>query len=81
VKHLAIIADGNRRWARQNGLSIKQGYFYGLETIEKICDWAIENNINFLSFFCFSTENWGRPKEEIEDIMSLIREYFPKIAK
>lgn len=76
MKHLAIIADGNRRWAEQRSLPKQAGYVQGLTTIENCCDWAIKQNISFLSFFCFSTENWKRKKEEVEMLMDLARQYF-----
>lgn len=76
MKHLAIIADGNRRWARANDLPVKTGYIQGLITIENCCDWAIKNNIEYLTVFCFSTENWNRPKEEVDLLMDLARWYF-----
>lgn len=76
MKHLAIIADGNRRWAEKNKLPKKMGYVQGLITIENCCDWAIKNNINYLTVFCFSTENWRRTKKEIDLLMGLARWYF-----
>lgn len=76
MKHLAVIADGNRRWAKSNSLPIEMGYIQGLTTIEKCCMWAIENNIQYLTAFCFSTENWGRSEDEVNQIMDLGRWYF-----
>ena len=76
MRHLAIIADGNRRWARQNNLPIELGYQQGLNTIERVCEWAIEHQIAFLSFYCFSTENWKRPQKEIDMIFKLADSYF-----
>lgn len=76
MKHLAIIADGNRRWARANDLPVRSGYMQGLVTIENCCDWAIERNVKYLTMFCFSTENWNRPKEEVDLLMGLARWYF-----
>ncbi len=76
MKHLAIIADGNRRWARKNGLPIELGYTQGLKIIEKVCEWAIQNGLEFLTFYCFSTENWGRQKSEIDSIFKLAHSYF-----
>ena len=76
MKHLAIIADGNRRWATSNGLPKEAGHAQGLVAIEKCCLWAIQNKIPFLTFFCFSTENWGRAEVEVNNIMNLARHYF-----
>jgi len=76
MKHLAIIADGNRRWAKNNALLPKLGHAQGLVCIERVCDWAITNKLEALTFFCFSTENWNRSKEEIANLMELARDYF-----
>ena len=76
MKHLAIIADGNRRWAAKNSLPIKSGYLQGLITIENCCDWAINNNVEYLTVYCFSTENWGRAKTEVDMLIDLGRWYF-----
>jgi undecaprenyl diphosphate synthase len=66
MNHLAIIADGNRRWAKQHNLSQEHGYWQGLKTIEHISEWAINNNIKYLTFYCLSTENWKREEKEIK---------------
>lgn len=76
LKHLAIIADGNRRWANANGLPINMGYVQGLTIIENCCDWAIKNTIPYITVYCFSTENWNRPKNEVDLLMDLARWYF-----
>lgn len=76
MKHLAIIADGNRRWAAKNELPIKSGYLQGLVTIENCCDWAINNNLDYLTVYCFSTENWRRSKDEVTMLIDLGRWYF-----
>ena len=71
MRHLAIIADGNRRWATSQGLPPELGYNQGLITIENMCLWAIKNNISYISAYVFSTENWSRPKNQIQALMSL----------
>lgn len=76
MNHLAIIADGNRRWAAQHGLPFEFGYQQGLTVIERTCDWAIQNNVKFLSFYCFSTENWSRPQEQVDSLFQLADNYF-----
>lgn len=76
MNHLAIIADGNRRWAKKEGLPKKAGYVQGLLIIENCCDWAIKNNIKFLTFYCLSTENLKRTKEEIDLLVNLAHQYF-----
>ena len=76
VKHIALIADGNRRWAASNGLPWETGYLQGLTTIERCCEWAIERKIQYLTIYCFSTENWGRPENEVNQLMDFARWYF-----
>jgi len=75
LEHLAIIMDGNRRWARQNGKTIKEGHSEGAKRLGDAMDWCIEYGIKFLSVFAFSTENWKRDVKEVNDIMSLLRHY------
>ena len=78
LKHIAIIADGNRRWAELQDLPIEFGYTQGLVTIENLCTWALENNIPYLTVYCFSTENWKRPTNEVNMLMALGREHLFK---
>src|SRR3989338_6355687 len=73
-KHVALIMDGNRRWAREQGKSPFEGHKLGEERIEPIVDRAIELGISYLTFWAFSTENWKREKEEVEFLMNLFRE-------
>lgn len=75
LTHLAVIMDGNRRWAKSKGLSIKEGHRAGADTLSKMIDWCIDFEIKYLTIFAFSTENWKREKEEINGIMSLLRDY------
>lgn len=76
MKHLAIIADGNRRWAVNNHLPSQFGHAQGLICIERICEWAISKKVQHLTFFTFSTENWSRQQSEIDNIFGLARDYF-----
>lgn len=76
MKHFAIIADGNRRWAKQNNLPSELGYVQGLVCIENLCLYLIERNIEHMSVFCFSTENWRRTEKEVNYIFDLARDYF-----
>ena len=76
MKHLAIICDGNRRWARANGLPDAAGHAQGLAAIERCCEWAVERGIARLTAYVFSTENWGRAQAEVDRIMDLARQYF-----
>lgn len=73
--HVSIIMDGNGRWARRRGLPRYEGHKEGAKALEKILTFASNLGIQWLSVFAFSTENWKRPKEEIEVIMSLLVEY------
>ena len=76
MRHLAIIADGNRRWAAAQGLPKEAGHAQGLNVIESCCEWAISRDVKMLTFYCFSTENWGRESGEVDRIMDLARWYF-----
>ncbi len=73
-KHLAFICDGNRRWARHRGLPTLLGHKEGVEAIKRVVRRASELNIENLTFFCFSTENFNRSKEEVEYLFNLFRE-------
>ena len=85
LNHLGIIADGNRRWAKAQGLPTIEGHKKGLEAIEKLVSGASEAGIKFITFYVFSTENWGRSKAEVSYIMKLaetrILKYAEKLAK
>ncbi|MCP6719307.1 MAG: polyprenyl diphosphate synthase [Patescibacteria group bacterium] len=72
--HIAILPDGNRRWAREKGLPISEGHKKGLETIKKAAHWCRGKGVKILTFFVFSTENWNRPKKEIDYFMSFIKQ-------
>ncbi|WP_457642444.1 isoprenyl transferase [Persephonella sp.] len=74
-KHVAIIMDGNGRWAKRRGLPRVFGHREGAKAVERILKAALNTEIKWLSVFAFSTENWGRPKEEVDAIMSLLVEY------
>ncbi len=72
--HLAIIPDGNRRWARKNGVPTFEGHKRGIENFKKITSFCKKKGIKILTFFTFSTENWKRPKAEINYLMRLFKE-------
>ncbi|SNZ07088.1 undecaprenyl diphosphate synthase [Persephonella hydrogeniphila] len=76
--HVAIIMDGNGRWAKRRGLPRVYGHREGAKRVEDIIDISKRVGIKWLSVFAFSTENWGRPKEEVDAIMSLLVEYINK---
>lgn len=84
ITHLGIIADGNRRWAREQGLPTIEGHKKGLEAIQSLVEAASAAGIKFVTFYVFSTENWGRSAEEVSYIMKLaetrILEYAKKLA-
>lgn len=71
-RHVAIIADGNRRWARERGLPVLAGHIQGIEAIRPIVRRARDAGIETLSVYTFSTENWGRPEDEVSGLFGLI---------
>lgn len=73
-KHIAFICDGNRRWARQKGLPTLLGHKEGVEAIKRVIRRASEVGLENLTFFCFSTENFDRSKEEVKYLFDLFRE-------
>ncbi|MEJ5363073.1 MAG: isoprenyl transferase [Spirochaetota bacterium] len=77
-RHVAIIMDGNGRWAKQRGLPRIEGHRQGAQTIERCMDTAIELGIKVVSLYAFSTENWSRPKEEINGLWNLLESFFEK---
>lgn len=78
-RHVAIIMDGNRRWARKRGLAIIKGHRkVADELIEELADHCIEKGIKYLTLWAFSTENWKRDKAEVELMMNLFREMLEK---
>ena len=78
VDHVAIIMDGNGRWALQKGKSRNYGHQCGLKVIEKIVDYSIKKKISYLTLFTFSSENWKRPKKEVNFLFKLLENYFKK---
>ena len=77
--HVAIILDGNGRWAQQRGLPRYKGHIEGAKTFRKIGEFAGNLGIECLTFYAFSTENWKRPPEEVAAIMDLFREYLREL--
>ncbi|WP_047980450.1 isoprenyl transferase [Ornithinibacillus contaminans] len=75
-KHVAIIMDGNGRWGKRRGLTRSEGHYAGSQTMEKIIDASAELGIEILTLYAFSTENWGRPKDEVNYLMSLPIKFF-----
>lgn len=80
-QHIAIIMDGNRRWAREKGLETKEGHKAGADNLEKIAKYCNEVGVKYLTVYAFSTENWKRSKEEVSALMLLLRNYLKKFSK
>lgn len=80
LTHLGIIADGNRRWATENGLPKIEGHTEGLKTIEKLVGAAAKAKIPYVTFYVFSAENWGREEKEVSHIMKLAESKIIKMA-
>ena len=80
-KHIAIIMDGNRRWARERGLNVSDGHKRGAEALENIARYCNKIGIKHLTVYAFSTENWKRAKEEVGALMNLLRFYLDKFSK
>jgi undecaprenyl diphosphate synthase len=77
-KHIAIILDGNGRWAKQRNLPRSEGHRQGGENLKKLVDVILELEIPYISLYTFSTENWKRPKSEIQSLWNLLQEFFTK---
>jgi undecaprenyl diphosphate synthase len=71
--HLAIIMDGNRRWSRQRGVAVLRGHQQGSNTLKTIARHAHDRGVRWLSAFAFSSENWTRPRPEVDGLMGLLR--------
>ena len=74
-QHVAIIMDGNGRWAKKRFLPRGAGHTAGAKTVENVCEWAWELGIKYLTVYAFSTENWTRSEDEVRTLMNLLREY------
>lgn len=80
-KHIAIIMDGNRRWARQKGLDPKLGHKEGAKTLEKIVRYANKIGLGYITVYAFSTENWKRTEDEVGALMLLLQNYLDDYSK
>ncbi len=80
-KHIAIIMDGNRRWAKSKGLPVALGHKQGAETLENIVRYANKIGLEYITVYAFSTENWKRAEEEVKALMLLFQSYLDKYAK
>lgn len=79
--HIAIIMDGNGRWATKRGLPRAFGHRKGMQKVIESIEWADENDIKYLTLYAFSTENWRRPQNEVSFLMNLLIEYIDKELK
>ena len=75
IKHIAIIMDGNGRWAKKRGLPRLEGHRRGVENVRKVVDKARELNIKYLTLYAFSAENWNRPQDEVSGLMGLLKTF------
>ena len=80
-KHIAIILDGNGRWAKKKGMPRNYGHAQGSKNVERICEDAFKLGVKYLTVYAFSTENWKRPKEEVDALMNLLRNYMKTCLK
>lgn len=80
-RHIGIIMDGNGRWAKQRGLPRTAGHKVGADTFQKITNYCAKIGVEVLTVYAFSTENWARPKEEVDTIMDLLRSYLKNSFK
>lgn len=79
--HVAIILDGNGRWAKRKGMPRNYGHVQGAKTVEVICEEAYRMGIQYLTVYAFSTENWNRPQDEVDALMGLLRNYMKTCLK
>lgn len=80
-KHIAIIMDGNRRWAKKRKLPVKLGHKQGAETLKKIVRHANSIGLKYITVYAFSTENWKREEDEVNALMTLLKNYLDDFAK
>ena len=80
-QHIAIILDGNGRWAKAKGMPRNYGHAQGSKNVEKICEEAWRMGIKYLTVYAFSTENWSRPENEVAALMKLLRNYMKTCLK
>jgi tritrans,polycis-undecaprenyl-diphosphate synthase [geranylgeranyl-diphosphate specific] len=73
-KHIGLILDGNRRWAREKSLPTKLGHYFGAENAKNLLEWCYKLGIESVTVFAFSTENFNRPKEEVDELFAIMEE-------
>ena len=79
--HVAIILDGNGRWAKKRGLPRNFGHLKGCDNVEPVCKAAFDLGIKYVTMYAFSTENWKRPKAEVDELMKLLAKYMKDAMK
>ena len=79
--HIAIILDGNGRWAKSKGMPRNYGHVQGSKNVELICEEAYKMGVQYLTVYAFSTENWSRPQDEVDALMKLLRNYMKTCLK
>lgn len=80
-QHIAIILDGNGRWAKQKGMPRNYGHVQGSKNVEVICEEAYKMGVKYLTVYAFSTENWKRPQDEVSALMNILRNYMKTCVK
>nr|WP_081794803.1 isoprenyl transferase [[Eubacterium] cellulosolvens] len=80
-QHIAIILDGNGRWAKRKGMPRSYGHIVGCDNLEKMCDTMCEMGIKYLTVYAFSTENWKRSPDEVRTLMNLFRKYLKRCMR
>jgi undecaprenyl diphosphate synthase len=80
-KHIAIIMDGNGRWAESRGLQRREGHQAGAESVKAVTEGCIESKVKYLTLYAFSNENWNRPKTEVNALMKLLEQFLKKKSK
>lgn len=80
-QHVAIIMDGNGRWARERGMAREEGHRQGVENVKRIVECAREMNLRYLTLYAFSVENWNRPRLEVKALMRLLESFLKSQAK
>ena len=81
LDHLAIIMDGNARWAKKNSLTISQGHQQGIKNIEPIIKYCLAQGVSSLTLYSFSVENFTRPEEEVNNLMAAVENYIENGAE
>ena len=81
IRHIAFIMDGNGRWAQKRGMPREYGHKFGAEALKKVIKRCSEYGIEAVTFYAFSTENWKRPKQEVDALMELLDKYLDEVSR